>query len=536
VTLPDPSPSLEPPFRRGWPFLLLGFGLLGLGVSFWRPVPAGVWHDDGVYLVIGQALAAGDGLTYGGVPGAPPAVKFPPVYPGVLGLLWAVFGSLRPTTLAAVFLNLLLLAAAGTALARTLDLAGVGRRQALVVGCLALVSADVWRTALVPLSEPLFIALTAAAFVAWPAATGGDGRRGPAALAALLALVILTRSAGWAVVAGFGAALLMTRGVRAAVTLAGPAATLGLGWAWWASAHAPRITEGLRDVLGPYGGWLASQLFGSAGAFVTALPAHVVAVGQRIMALLLPGLSGWWLLTAAVPMVVAIAGGLLELRRRLPPLPWVVLAYLVVLILWPYVDRRLVAPLHPFLFLAAGVGTFEAARRVRSARARVTITVLALAWVGLLTTVTAGRAARGWAIAGYQLRAGRLAAAVEALDRVAPPGAVVGAPEFWAGIHLHGGWPTVPSARFTPRSEDEESPVWGTPREQLELWWHAGVSFVLLEQGGQIHGDALNLLEERCPGAVAIAARMPPQILVSLSWGDRCAEALDLATTGIGPA
>lgn len=529
-----PAKSLEPPFRKGWPFLLLGLGLLGLGVSFWRPIPAGVWHDDGVYLIIGQALAAGDGLTYGGVPGAPPAVKFPPVYPGVLALLWMVFGSLRPTTLAADGLNLMLLAGAGAALARALELAGVGRRQALVAGCLALVSADVWRTALVPLSEPLFIALTAAAFVAWHPATRGEGRRGPATLAVLLALAVLTRSAGWAVVGGFGAALLVARGARAAASVAGPAVTLGLGWAWWASANASRVPEGLRDVLGPYGGWLASQLFGSPGAFMAALPAHMAAVGQRILALLLPGLNGAGLLAAAVPLLAAMAVGLLELRRRLPPLPWVVLAYLVVLALWPYVDRRLVAPLHPLLVVTVGVGGLEAARRLRGRRARVGVAVAALAWVGLLTTVTAGRAARGWAVAGYQLRAGRLAAAVEALQRVAPAGAVVAAPEFWAGIHLHGGWPTVPSARFAPTSEDEVSPVWGTPREQLELWWDAGVRFVLLEQGGQIHGDALNLLEERCQGAVSIAARMPPQMLVSLSWGDRCAEALELASAGAG--
>jgi len=258
------------------------------------------------------------------------------------------------------------------------------------------------------------------------------------------------------------------------------------------------------------------------------------AVGQRILALLLPGLSGPWLLVASVPLLAAVAIGLLELRHRLPPLPWVVLAFLLVLTLWPYVDRRLVAPLHPLLVVAAGVGGFEATRRVRNVRARVGVAVVALAWVGLLTTATAGRAARGWAVAGYQLRAGRLAAAVAALERVAPADAVVGAPEFWAGIHLHGGWPTVPSARFTPRSEDEDSPVWGTPREQLELWWDSGVRFVLLEQGGQIHGDALNLLEERCPGAVTIAARMPPQMLVGLSWGDRCAEALELVPEGTG--
>jgi hypothetical protein len=153
---------------------------------------------------------------------------------------------------------------------------------------------------------------------------------------------------------------------------------------------------------------------------------------------------------------------------------------------------------------------------------------VALAWVVAFSVVTASRAARGWAVAPYQLRAGRLAAAVEVLRNTAPPGAVVGAPEFWAALHLHGGWAAAPSARFTPRSEDEATPVWGTPEEQLAMWWAVGVDHVLLEQGGQIHGAALDLLERHCPGAVGIVARMPPQILVRLSWDAACAGRLDL--------
>jgi hypothetical protein len=137
-------------------------------------------------------------------------------------------------------------------------------------------------------------------------------------------------------------------------------------------------------------------------------------------------------------------------------------------------------------------------------------------------------------VAGYQLRAGRLAAAVETLKNTAPDDAVVGAPEFWAALHLHGGWQSVPSARFTPRAEDEETPVWGTPAEQLDLWWHAGVDYVLLEQGGQVHGAALDLLDGRCPGSVKLVAEMPPQLLVRLTWDEACARAVGVAELGGG--
>jgi hypothetical protein len=198
------------------------------------------------------------------------------------------------------------------------------------------------------------------------------------------------------------------------------------------------------------------------------------------------------------------------------------------LLLWPFLDRRLVMPLHPLVAVCVGAGALEmASRRNRPALRRAFLAV-AFLWVAVSASVTASRAARGWAVAGYQLRAGRLAAAVEALDRTAPDDAVVGAPEFWAALHLHGGWLVVPSARFTPRSADPDTPVWGTPDQQLALWWGAGVNHLLLEQGGQIHGEALNRIESRCPGDVQVLARLAPQILVRLDWGVDCARRLGL--------
>ena len=66
------------PERRNLVFWLLGLGALLGGLLAWTPLPPGIWHDDGVYLMLGRALADGDGLVYLGVPGAPAAPKFPP--------------------------------------------------------------------------------------------------------------------------------------------------------------------------------------------------------------------------------------------------------------------------------------------------------------------------------------------------------------------------------------------------------------------------------------------------------------------------
>jgi hypothetical protein len=511
--------------ERPGPWVLLALLLLGVGLAFWRPVPAGIWHDDGVYLIIGQALSEGRGLVYAGVPGDLPAVKFPPGYPAVLAALWTIFGSLRAVTLAAVFLNLALLAAAGALLGFSLHRSRVlSRRASLAVGGLAFVSADVWRPALVPLSEAVFVALLVGSLAAWGWASLRHDRKGALTLAVLLSAAILTRSAAVAVVAGFAVALGRSRGVRVAVLVSAPAIVLAGSWGWWASTRVDRIPEGLRDVLGPYGSWLSAQLLGAPAAYLKQLPAHGVAVLERLTALIAPGLSGPWLWTAAIPLLLLGLHGARLLSRRLPPLPWVLGLYLGMLLFWPYVDRRLVAPAQPLAVVCVAVGVSELWRR-RGRLGRVAL-VVGSAWAILLTTVSASRAARGWAVAGYELRAGRLAVAVETLRQTAPAGAVVGAPEFWAGLHLHGGWRTVPSARFTPRAEDEAVPVWGSPAEQLEIWWLAGVDHVLLEQGGLIHGEALNRLEEACPGAVTVLARMPPQMLVRVVWDDACARSL----------
>ena len=141
---------------------------------------------------------------------------------------------------------------------------------------------------------------------------------------------------------------------------------------------------------------------------------------------------------------------------------------------------------------------------------------------GTKSFVTAGRIAEGWPTEAYRLRADRLAASVEALSRTAPPEAIVGAPEFWAALHLHGGWTVAPSVRFDPRNVDPETPMWGTPEEQLALWRESRIDHLLLEQNGVLHGDALDRLEAECPGSVFVLARMPSSLLVRLDWASSC--------------
>lgn len=510
---------------KSWPYLLVALGVLGVGVAAWRPVPAGVWHDDGVYMLVGKAIAGGHGLTYHGVVGAPVATKFPPAYPALLASLWIVLRGIGAVTLAATFLNLGFLAVAAGFFAKALhDSTGLSLRLSASAAGLGFVSTDLLRTALVPLSESLFLALAMAAFALWPKAAAEEGGRWRAVLALLLVAVVATRSAGLALVAGFAVALGLRTGVAAAAVVAAPALVFTVGWSRWAAARSADIQEGMRDLLGPYGSWLSDQAWSAPAAFSSALPSHALGVLERVAAIAVPGATGWLLLIASAPLAGLTVVGLVALCRRFPPLGWSVIAYLGMLLLWPYLDRRLVAPIHPALVAALVLGASLAYDRLSDRRARGALVGALAIWIAAYSVTTAARVSDGWPTAPYRLRAERLASAVEALDRTAPDDAVVGAPEFWAALHLHGGWTVAPSVRFDPRSVDPEAPMWGTPVEQISLWRAAGIDHLLLEQAGALHGAALDRLEGACPGTVFVLAQMPPLIVVRLAWRPDCAE------------
>lgn len=496
--------------------------VLAAGAASWMPVAAGVWHDDGVYMLIGRALANGHGLTYEGVVGAPPAVKFPPLYPGVLAVLWAVLGDVGRVTFAAVWLNLVVLALSAAAFALALTrVSGISLRTASMISGCAFISADIVRFGLVTLSESVFLGLSMAAFAMWPAAARDDGRRARFALAAVLLLAVATRSAGIALVPAFAVGLGVRRGARVAFATVAPAvAFVGL-WTWWSAARAAEIPEGLRDILGPYGSWLASQTGSAGGEVLAELPRHAGGVLVRVASMLAPGWAGPWLVAALVPLAALAAIGTSKLVREAPPLGWYLLAYLGLLFLWPFQDDRLVVPIHPIVLAAVVLGAQRVRERLPGGRPRRAWTAAASVAAALYVGVTAVRIAERWPAAPFAVRAGQLAGAVEMLATVAPGDAVVGAPELWPALHLHGGWTVAPSALFRPRAP-EGVPLWGRPEDQVDLWRTAGIDYLVLEEAGVVSSAALDRLEAECPGTVFIPARTGALLLIELQWQPGC--------------
>ncbi len=522
-----------------------------VGVVAWEAVPPGVWHDDGAYLLLGQSLAEGEGLRYSQVAGSPPGAKFPPVYPLVLAVLWR----LAPTAVAqgslAAFVNLLFVVVGGGLFVSYLRYLGFSWRSSVATTGFLWLMPDVWRLSLVPLSEPLFLLVLVLALWAGSRLERKPTGRALATFILALAVAYHVRTMGVVLGAAVPVALLLRRQIRWAVWTAIGVFVVVAPWLVWSSRAATAIPAPLRDTLGPYGGWLTRQASGEGGGFLAGMASSAVALASRIAGVLFPGVGpgvgGLWgmMLTLGVAGVGGI--GLYRLSRE----SWtpVLTAGLMVglLWMWPYQERRLIMPVAPLLGLilicgfqrelgaairalvrrgaspasgdgvdgvegaVADVGGFP----VRSAA----LGILGLCWIVWLGGVSLLHLRADRHLEAFDVRSRMLARAVFAVEERVPQDGVVGAPELWAGLALHTGRTVAPSARFHPAGE---GPTWGTNREQFEVWNAAGIEYVLLENAGRIHKEALDELDARCPGSVELLASWGGGMLVRLDWDEAC--------------
>jgi hypothetical protein len=543
-----------------------------VGLLAWTPFPVGIWHDDGVYALTARALASGHGLVLHGVPGTPPAVRFPPVYPALLAPLWWLTPSVEAFSRAAEGLNLLILAM-GAAVFSLYLRDGVGLKPGLsaAVALVSWLHLELWWTAFVPLSEPLFVLLlggtllsvarlvpgpgTAAATAtataagtaadsgpAGPPGAGRDGRRAWLGAALLLLLLLHTRTAGVAFVLGAGMALLQRRALRTAALVGATVVAGALPWALWSRWARLRVPEPLHDLLGGYGGALRHGLFADPAAFLATLPPAALDLGRAVARVLLPGLDGRPFQALAFPVLALALAGLVRLVRERPEAGWGLVAYGCQLLLWPFRDPRLVAPVVPLLVLCfvLGVGwllrvwvTRSAAREPGQpgrteigAQGRRWVEAVATVWVVAFALGAGGRIFAEGATRPHEIRTRQLDGMVDAVTRVTPPGAVVGAPELWAAVALHTGRQGVPSAAF--RLGSTEGPLSGTPLEQYRIWRVTGLEYLVTEAAGRVHGSALDLIEQTCPGALTVLARWEGQAVVRIGWDRACREGLGL--------
>jgi hypothetical protein len=258
-------------------------------------------------------------------------------------------------------------------------------------------------------------------------------------------------------------------------------------------------------------------------AYLAFLPANALSLAARVLSLLLPGVTGG-ALWMGILLLPVLALGFWSLGKRSPTLPLTLILGLGVLLLWPFGDIRLLLPFQPFLIL----GLIQGFRVLLTGEARAwgghaLPLLMGGVWVALFLSVSLFRLGSGWTGENYRVRSEVLAEAARAVRDHTPEDAVVGAPELWSGIHLFTGRRVSPSAPFRPLADSGK--IWGDPQEQYRLWLAAGLTHILVEHGGEIHGEALDRVDALCPpGTVQLLDARPGQFLVQLNWDQECQE------------
>jgi hypothetical protein len=456
-----------------------------------------------------------------GVPGDPAAPKFPPAYPALLAILWAITDNPYGVGQVASVLNVAFLAAACGAFAWWARALGTTRPLALAAGGVLALSVPLWQTAMVALSEPLFVLVTAAVLVTALRVERTGGARSALGLAALLLLLVYVRTAGVALVAAAVAGLLVRRRVREASVVAVASGVGVLPWLIWSGRATAALPAPLRDILGGYSGFVSDQVEREGGSTVTALFATAGRLGRLLAGLFLPGAGPGVTGALAVPAALVLAAAAFALARRSPTAGLTLVLLVIEVWLWPFQATRLLVPVLPVAIV--GLACVVAALLERAAERPVARrAVLAMAGVAALTFGVASvvRMTAGDATDRYLIRTRTLADAIDLIERT-PADAVVGAPELWAVLPMLTGRRAAPSAPFQPDPLGR-LPTEGTSIEQLAVWEAAGFDHLLLEDGGRIHGNTLNALEAACPGSVTIVARTERELLVRLGDDGGC--------------
>ena len=492
-------------------------GLIGLllgavfwGVWTWIPVPTGIWHDDGVYLLIAKSLASGDGLRYAGVAEHPLAPKFPPIYSLILAPFWWAGDDLASGSGWVAALNVVFLSAALTLFARTLTKTfRLSPVAAVALTLFAWGSPSLWRLTAIPLSEPLFLLFTVAALSVSGSVVAEEkgGRWDIAWFLLAFACAYYTRTAGIAVAAAAVAACLGRRRWRTAGSIALASVAVMLPWMMWSKQATQTLPEGLQDILGSYGTWLVAQIVAAPSLYAASLTTGLSELLTGISAEAFPYAPDTLLWPGFAVLAVLGGIGFIHALRKAPVWAWYPLAYGGILALWPYRSGRLLAPLLPFVLVLVGLGALNLIQWYRSSGKKGSAPLLAV-----FATVTAATLLYHGAematrshLDSYLIRTRTLARSVEAIEATTGQDAIVGAPELWAALHLHTGRTVLPSARFRPLAVG--TPSWGTPAEQYAIWEWGSVDHILVEHGGKVHGDAIDRLDAECPeGTVQLLA------------------------------
>lgn len=324
----------------------------------------GVAHDDGMYVMLGKALATGRGYRWLNLPGAPPATHFPPGYPAVLALLWWIFPQFPGNIAAFELANALFMSLAAVGVFFFVrSRFGMSDRAAALLALATTLGIPTLTLTVLVMSEPLFLALLIP--ILFYAEQIVDGTRRHPRDVVILALCVgaatLVRTHGIALVGAVTIALLLRKRLRDTALFAGVAVATLVPWQLWVAAHAHVVPATMQGNYESYGAWFAAgvradgfdlvgrtflRTTGNLSAMFGVLVAPAMGAGVRAIALILLLSSG-------------IAGAR-ALWRRAPATALFLVLYSAIVLVWPFWPQRFFWGVWPLVFLLPVLGVRQA--------------------------------------------------------------------------------------------------------------------------------------------------------------------------------
>jgi hypothetical protein len=331
--------------------------LLVLVLGYWRMVPevCGAFHDDGIYVITAKALAQGQGYRLIYLPNSPIQTKYPILYPALLAVVWKLWPTFPDNLLLMKWLSLLCGAATvGLSYLYVLRFGYFSRAIAGISGLICATSPIFLYFSTQTLSEIPFALLVILALWAFDAQMEEPSHQGIRQffLGVLLALPFLCRSIGVTLV--FAALLIQYYRGRPLRWMALGMATVMLPWFIWMGAGLGAWNrDPISGYYTDYLSWWATMGGGLAFRIISQnllnFLASTTAVSLEGFAEILNSINSWVRLfllffMGSIPLITLIT----ELRTwRL--LPFFMMAYFLLILLWPWYPSRFLVPILPFL-------------------------------------------------------------------------------------------------------------------------------------------------------------------------------------------
>lgn len=350
--------------------------LLVLILGYWRMVPevCGAFHDDAIYVITAKALAQGQGYRLIYLPHAPIQTKYPILYPALLAVVWKLWPSFPDNLLLMKWLSLLSGAATiGLSYLYFVRFGYFSRSVAAVSALVCATSPIFLYFSTQTLSEipfALLVILALWTFEAQMQEPSGQGT-GQFFLGVLLALPFLCRTVGVTLVCA--ALCIQYRRGRTLRWMALGMTAVMLPWVVWMSAglgswNREPVSGYYTDYVSWWGamGWaMAFRILWQNLINILIASATVSLEGLNVI-LKSINLWGWFFLTyflGSIPLIVLIT----KLRTwRL--LPFLMISYLLLILLWPWPPFRFLVPILPFLlgYFFEGVSSFLQRWKIRT--------------------------------------------------------------------------------------------------------------------------------------------------------------------------